>query len=159
MRRAYLSSSLARNYRGIARSWQSLRRSESPMGELPANLADTASDSSVLAQHVVLMFRTPISSRTIFGCPHITSHTNYSKHIPSEGLSDYYVRPYFEANVKALATVARHDWTPSSEGLFSLVKCGKMLYGGKGGFASSDLIPYADIDKEKEKGKKKKKRS
>jgi hypothetical protein len=34
-----------------------------------------------------------------------------------------------------------------------------MLYGGKGRFASSDLMPYADIDKGKEMGKKKKKRS
>ena len=44
----------------------------------------------------------------------------------------------FEATMKALATVARHDWTPSSEGLISLVKGGKMLKGGKGRFASSD---------------------
>lgn len=50
-------------------SWQSLRRTESPMDELPANLANTASDSSVPAQYVVLAFRTPISSRSIFACP------------------------------------------------------------------------------------------
>ena len=50
-------------------SWQSLRRTESPMDELPANLANAASDSSVPAQYVVLAFRTPISSRSIFACP------------------------------------------------------------------------------------------
>jgi hypothetical protein len=61
--------------------------------------------------------------------------------------------------VKALAPVASHDWTPSSEGLISLVKGGKMLKGGEVRFASSDSLPYAGINKEKEKGKKKKKRS
>lgn len=50
----------------------------------------------------------------------------------------------------------RHDWTSSSEGLVSLAKVGKMLKGGKGRFASSDPLPYADIDKEKEKSEKKK---
>jgi len=68
----------------------------------------------------------------------------------------HYVRPHFEANVKALATVARHDWTSSSEGLVSLAKGGKMLKGGKGRFASSDQLLYAEIDKEKERSKKKK---
>jgi hypothetical protein len=68
-----------------------------------------------------------------------------------------YVHPYFEVNVKALATVARHNCMLSSEGLISLVKGGKMLKGGKGRFASSDPLPYTDIDKEKEKGKKKQK--
>jgi len=67
----------------------------------------------------------------------------------------HYVRPYFEANVKALATVARHHWAPSSEGLISLVKGGKMLKGGKGRFAWSEPLRYADVDKEKEVGEKK----
>jgi hypothetical protein len=35
--------------------------------------------------------------------------------------------------VKALETVARHDWTSSSEGLISLAKGGKMLKGERGG--------------------------
>ena len=65
----------------------------------------------------------------------------------------HYVHPYFEAKVKALGTVSRRDWTSSSEGLVSLVKGGKMLKGGRGGVASSDLLPFAEIDKEKEKKK------
>ena len=56
----------------------------------------------------------------------------------------HYARPYFEANVKALETVAIYDWTPSSEGLISLMKGGKMMKGQKGRFASSDPSPYAN---------------
>jgi hypothetical protein len=56
--------------------------------------------------------------------------------------------------VKALATVSRLDWTSSSEGLVSLAKGGKMLKGGKGKFASSDPLPFAEIDKEKSTKKK-----
>jgi len=42
--------------------------------------------------------------------------------------------------------------------LNNLAKGGKMLNGGKGRFASSDPLPYVDIEKGKEKSEKKKKR-
>jgi hypothetical protein len=61
----------------------------------------------------------------------------------------HYVRPCFKANVKALATVARHDWTPLSEGLINLVKSGKTLKGEGREVCIERLLPYADIDQEK----------
>jgi hypothetical protein len=125
------------------------------MDELLANLANTASDSSVPGSYV--------SNAYILEDDFRLSWYNILLYELLERLPRqvvvHYVRLYFEATMKALATVARHDWTPSSEGLISLVKGGKMLKGGKGRFASSDPLPYADINQEKEKGKKKKKRS